>query len=225
MKNVFALILFISCVYTPLVSQAQAPVEKSKVPFRFIYVAHDDEVLDEPGALVNALKQRKENIDYSDQFPCIFYLSNGMRIESNDTLAAKPIIIKLNLPDENADDFEDVFLKELNKVAHEVDTDADIDNILKLIDENDIFDGNNNIAYESITFDFYVNQKFWNDRCNESLIARLYFILDAYRYDKGRIKFNVHYIKSEKPEFALKADNVFGSWNVNGVNKQIQILK
>lgn len=229
MKRFIPILLLAVLVHVPTIIQAQTFVNKAEVPFRFIYIAHDDEVVDEPGALIETLNQIKENISYSDGFPCIYYLSNGMRIDNPDSLAGKPIIVKQNLPNENEDDFVDILLKELQeKVAHEVDAGTDIDNILKLLEDDDVFDNYGNLLYESATFDFFVNQTFWNLKCNDFVIANLYFILDAYRYDKQRFRFNIHYIQSNKPEFAQDTKQLFGTWNVNEINSafpQIQILK
>ena len=229
MKRFMSILLLAVLVHVPTIIYAQTSVNKAEVPFRFIYIAHDDEVVDEPGVLIEMLNQIKENIGYSNGFPCIYYLSNGVRIDNPDSLAGKPIIIKENLPGDNSDDFVNILLRELQeKVSHEVDADADIENILKLLDDNDVFDSYGNLLYESVVFDFYVNQTFWNMNCNDYVIAKLYFILDANRHDKQKLRFNIHYIQSNKPEFAQNTEHLFGIWNVNGINSafpQVQILK
>ena len=70
-------------------------------------------------------------------------------------------------------------------------------------------------------FDFYVNPRFWEQHLHEKLIAALYFVLDAKKFDSTRFRFNIHHLisdASKRPDYwqGQKAD--FGLWNIENIN-------
>lgn len=228
---VFVLLQFPACVYGQ-------DDEYTKKTFRLIYVAHDDEALGvgNDKLLLDALDELKMDADYAVGCPFIFYVSNGSWLgeENCDSIVAK-LNVKENSQKEDkfTDDYEN-FVTALSRTgSHEVNADVDIENILHFLESDDFLDQSGNMIYDEVVFEFFVHQKFWDEKCNQRLISALYFILDANRYDKEKFRFLVHYlVNNPKPDFTnYETTGIppFGVWNADGINsalpQQVNIMK
>ena len=49
---------------------------------------------------------------------------------------------------------------------------------MELFNENDFLKHDGTLKYNSMTWQFYVSQEFWNANYHEKIIAKLYYILD-----------------------------------------------
>ena len=154
----FAL-FFVSCTFSRAQSQS----------LEFIYIAHDSST---PVSRLSARLQEVFNDARSNEGNAvIFYLAN----------ADEPRIVKMNLPDANPQDFEEM-LGELNyKSAHEIYAEVDRERIVDLFNETDFLTDDGQPAFSMFTMTYYVNPSFWTMKYNENVIASLYFILDLNR--------------------------------------------
>ena len=139
------------------------------------------------------------------------------------TLRGTPMVIKMFMPDDNRNDFEEKFLREIqDNRAHYVFPYKDLSNILQILQEADFLDDNNQLKYNEVIFDFYVHPSFWQQDFHKQVIAALYFVLDA---DKYGIRFNIHHMISSgnpKPSYwDDKAD--FGPWNISNINNATKV--
>ena len=165
----------------------------------FYYIAHDR------STPVNDLCKRLEDVyktalSYED-FAVIFYFPNY----------DEPIIVKVNLPGDNRDDFKKIISELRQKSAHEIYADIDYANIVDLINKNDFIDAAGNPRFTSVLFCWYVNPDFWLFQYNEKLIASLYFNLELDRY-KGYVTTQVWHAAGD----GLNVDKKypFGSKNI-----------
>lgn len=237
------ILLLMGCLANNLFAQAD-----SYKLFRFIYVAHDDESMgiDNADMLRESLSKIWSNIAYGQEDPSIFYLSNGIsydackkswvqgegddnRLDTVVIHAGTPIVIKMYIPGDNRNDFETVFLGEIqNTLSHNVNTDVDLANILHILQDADFLDENNQLRYGRVSFEFFIHPRFWEQRLHEKLIAALYFVLDVDKYD---IRFNIHHMISDvakRPTYwkTQKAD--FGLWNISNINNaypKVQLMQ
>ena len=214
---------------------AQSDFSDSEKFYRFIYVAHDESLdsveIDYTRELYEGLSGIRRNIANGQGDPSVFYLSNGVSysdrdeilgIHNTDTIrVGTPIVIKMNISgkDNNPEEFETIFLGAIqNQTMHEVVTEVDLNNILQILQDADFLDENNKLRYKNVSFDFFVNPHFWGNNMHEKLIAALFFILDA---DKYEISFNIHHMINDvqkRPEYWKNQNAYFGKWNISNIN-------
>lgn len=132
----------------------------------FVYIAHDRTT---PSA---CLSERMQTLcdqgERYEGFSYIFYLANE----------DQPKIVTLNLPSDNRGDFQKLIIEELNdKIAHPVNIGFDTDSIIDIFYQNDFLDETGKLKYETVTFDFYIGEEFWNNGYLESFIAKLYWVM------------------------------------------------
>ena len=141
-----------------------------KQSFEFYYIAHDRTT---PVAdLCNRLEQVYETSLSYDDYAVIFYMPNY----------DAPIVVKVNLPGDNRDDFKNIISELRLKPSHEIFADVDYENIIRLINQHDFIDDKGTPTYTSVLFCWYVNPDFWQFNYNEELIATLYFNLELDKY-------------------------------------------
>lgn len=138
--------------------------------FEFYYIAHDRST--PVSDLCDRLEEVFEMADQYEDCAVIFYLPNY----------DEPLIVKVNLPGDNRNDFKNLISELRLKASHEVYADVDYNNIVDLINEHDFIDENGKPTYTSVMFCWYVNPDFWQFLYNEELIAALYFNLELDRY-------------------------------------------
>ena len=117
-KILFLLALSVICV-------AASAQSKS---FEFYYIAHDRET---PVAdLCDRLEEAYEMTRRYDDIAAIFYLPNFN----------EPKVVKVNLPGDNREDFDNLLSELRLKVSHEIFPEHDYAAILDLINEHDFVD-------------------------------------------------------------------------------------
>lgn len=148
----------------PLAASAQSQ------SLEFYYIAHDRTT---PVAdLCDRLEEIYETALSYEDFAVIFYMPNF----------DEPIIVKINLPGDNRDDFSKIISELRLKPAHEIFADIDYAKIIDLVNTYDFIDDSGSPTYTSVLFCWYVNPDFWQFKYNEELIASLYFNLELERY-------------------------------------------
>lgn len=136
----------------------------------FYYIAHDRTT--PVSDLCKILEEAYSNADRYEDCATIFYFPNY----------DEPIIVKMNLPGDNRQDFKDIISELRLKPAHEIYAEVDYTRIVEIINQNDFLDAEGNPTYTSVTFYWYINPDFWQFLYNEELIASLYFNLELNRY-------------------------------------------
>ncbi|MBE6234316.1 MAG: hypothetical protein E7118_07580 [Bacteroidales bacterium] len=139
----------------------------------FYYIAHDRTT--PVGDLCNRLEQVYETALSYEDFAVIFYLSSYDQ-------DFNPMVVKVNLPGDNREEFRNIISELRLKSAHEIYADIDYAKIVELINEHDFIDQNGRPTYSSVLFCWYVNPDFWQFQYNEKLIASLYFNLELDQY-------------------------------------------
>ncbi len=176
--------------------------------FRFIYVAPDNNM--SQNGLIEALVDHHNHI-MAEESPAIFYLS----------YKPDPIIVKINTgKGDNPDDFESELLYTLRQsMSYNVTPDFDRSNILNLLNENEFIDENGKFIYENLEFDFHVGKVFWDSGNNESVIAAIYFNINAKKYiEEDKIQFNVIF-RCPPSKGTLDRETPFGELNFDDINE------
>lgn len=206
MKRIFIVIFLICSVFLPLMSQ-----ETDKQEFTFIYIDHETNT--PVSRLVEKLSEIKRDL-VQMHAPGIFYMAAG----------SKPIIVRFNMENDNRADFDSLFVRELQeKDSHDIIASVDVDSIIHILSENDIIDGNGQLAYEPVTFDFYVGDKFWNLGNNEKVISTLFFALGLDKYPAGKVPVNI--IRSSGDEISISKEEPYGRKNLGGINERLRVLQ
>lgn len=192
-----------------VISTAAEPV-KDVENFRFIYVAPDN-TMNQQG-LIDALVDHYNHI-VMDETPAIFYLS----------FKPEPVIVKMNTGNgDNPEDFESQLLYTLRQtMAYSVTPDVDRANILKLLAENDFVDEDNKPTVDDMEFDFHVGKSFWDAGNNESIIAAIYFDIDAKKYiEDNKMHFNVIF-RCPPSRGNIDRETPFGLMNLDDINEVV----
>lgn len=181
----------------------------TKKDLMFIYVDH--EVTTPVNKLCNDLKELRDDA-IEQETSLVIYLSNDIH----------PMVSFTNLPDINneysGDDvFNDIIGALQESHAHDVNSQTDLNLIMKILDDIALVDDNNQLGYREATLEFYVGPTFWNLNNNENLLGRLYFAMEFDELTKGNLYFNV---KAPKGVSLTYYDGMpYGIKNVNGINK------
>lgn len=217
MKKVFLLLLLSSSLFSDSILFAQKKIKT----FEFIYVAHN---MDTPiTTLINKLHDlyytKVSEYEAKEVDACIFYLAKGH--------TPKIVTVNLgadeNLPNNNREKIEE-WLSELNKPDYRVEPYSDVDSIIKIFNQYDFLNETGHLKYEKIKFNFYVDNEFWEGGYNESLIARLYWILGLDRF-KDNFEFEWRVWCSEKLHKKLEDEEFyFGETNWGDINNDFRPL-
>jgi hypothetical protein len=148
----------------PLMAAAQTQ------SFEFYYIAHDRTT--PVSELCSRLESVYETALSYEDYAVVFYFPNY----------DVPIIVKVNLPGDNRDDFKNIISELRVKPSHETFPDIDYRNIIDIINRHDFIDADGKPTYTSCLFCWYVNPDFWRFNYNEALLASVYFTCDFGEY-------------------------------------------
>ena len=137
MRRLAYILLFLLAL--PVMGYAQSQ------SFEFYYIAHDRTT--PVGDLCMRLESVYETALSYDDFAVIFYLPNY----------DEPMVVKMNLPGDNRDEFKNLISELRLKSAHEIYADIDYPTIVDLINTHDFIDEDGNPTYSSVLFCWYVN--------------------------------------------------------------------
>lgn len=182
---------------------------------RFIYVVHDHTT---PISDVTSRLQTQYNSAMSDdtgQTQAVFYMPNGSR----------PIVVKLNTPDDNNEDFYNKLLAEIHeRNSHDVDADVDVEEIINIFNDLKLDDPTEEVE---LAFSFLVTPQFWEIGNNEGVIANLFYALDLANVIATRtmadgckvphLSFEVRYPRENPIKF--NPTMPFGELNLGGINQ------
>lgn len=204
------LLIFILIGILSVQAFAQSEYEKNDKKYRFVYIAHDSET---PVTRLIQRLQDYRNDAMAGYEDLIIYLSSG----------SNPIVIIINENQNDNQAFNEVLVTELNeRVSHDVDPLVDLASILDVINKNEFLqktvDDTPVLKYESASFDFFVNPKFWILKNNESIISPLFEILNIKNIKGGRVDFKLY----ESKEDRLPDGDLFGEKNIESINEFIK---
>ncbi len=135
--------------------------------FNFVYIGHDtDTPIQETMERLDYLYE--EAVNHRDEYAVVFYLPNGY----------DPIIVRINTPNSNEDDYEIIKRELIMNRMHYVDPEVDVQKITELFNEVDIIDEEGNPLYKNVMWTYYINPSFWQMYYNERVIAYLYWVLE-----------------------------------------------
>lgn len=201
------------------------PISLFGETLRFVYIAHDvDTPVDQ---LVQKIEQYAEDLinpvsDVDDTEYVILYLSSS----------SNPIITIMKSGDTDSDNLEQLVGELYERNFHQVETDFDAEKIIDLLDKHDFLDQTGKFAMKSVKFDFYVTTSFWTMHQNESLIAKLFYVLDAKRfcdtsgeeYERG-FSYSVYFpTKDAHAECVENNNSVFGEWNIDNIDNLVKSM-
>ena len=189
---------------------AQGDDDPSQQTFRLVYIAHDNSMS------VQALEKSLQDA-YNHAMmegPTVFYMANG----------SNPIIVRINMADDNRGDFENVLLSSLrSQPNHTIDGSGDKRRIIEMLNQHNFVTTEGDLRYGQTAFEFFVGKSFWTNYNNETLIGALFFELDIVNFIMGgRVSFNVYCPRTFMPD---NAQEPFGPLNPDGINQIISLHK
>ena len=201
MKRFVIMIIAILFVATPLMAQ------DAKKKLNFIYITHSDKT--QTGRLIVRLRE-EFNRALRMKEPTIFYLTNGRT----------PLVVQVNTSNDNRKDFGEIVYQLQSMRAHSVNPQTDIRTIMSLVEELRIDNESGAPLYSKINWEYYVNSSFWQAGYNESIIAKLYWILDMQQWEKSNyMTMRIYY--GEKDPLPINEDAPFGNKNLCAATKCI----
>lgn len=184
--------------------------ERSNDELNFYYIAHDRKT--NVQRLSHELQRAYDNLKEYDNAG-IFYLANG----------EEPIIVKVNLPDENEKDFPHLIGEMQEKLAHDIFADYDIDRILDLFTVTPFVNDNDELLYNQVNWNYYITSNFWTMMYNESIISTLYWTFDMDQLSRNQ-EFYMNIIRSPEDEISTIQGQEMGLKNLSGINEKIAIV-
>lgn len=179
--------------------------------FFFIYIAHEEDTPVQK--LVQRLTSAYDNADNNED-PTIFYLAN----------TTSPIIVRMNLENDNREDFSKIVSELQERNSHSVMPKVDLHQILSLLGENNFCNSAGDLLYANTHLTFYVGNRFWRTRYNEFLIASLFFTLDIPRFLQPGVPFRFNVFYPQEVPIKYEESKPFGEWNISNINKLVRIL-
>ncbi len=201
MKRFVIMIIAILFVATPLMAQ------DAKKKLNFIYITHSDKT--QTGRLIVRLRE-EFNRALRMKEPTIFYLTNGRT----------PLVVQVNTSNDNRKDFGEIVYQLQSMRSHSVNPQTDIRTIMSLVEDLRIDNEGGAPLYSKINWEYYVNSSFWQAGYNESIIARLYWILDMQQWEKSNyMTMRIYY--GEKDPLPINEEAPFGNKNLCAATKCI----
>lgn len=144
----------------------------------------------------------------------IFYLANE----------ESAIVIRQNLSKDNSHAFQKELIANLVRRSETAIVGVyDINNIIKILNEINILDATGSKTFSVCNINFIVTPTFWNLSYNETLIAKLYTIMEVgAEWAKGYVNFNIYH--SDKEGIMVDQDHPLGRL-YNCIGYDFQMLK
>lgn len=201
--RLFLLALLLPFILFPIAGHSQ---EKKEFRFYFIMKNRYSSTSDLAAVI-------KEEYYYSVDNPnhvAIFYMPNPATIDGE---YVEPTIVNVNTPGGNKGDIQRL-LNDLFEGSHEVDSDKDCDNVLRILSENDFVDNNGFLKYDLFEMYIYVTPDY---DLKSGFIERLYFSLELDKLRKD--EFLLKILHDEESDFQYDESHPFGTWNICNNNK------
>lgn len=194
MKRFILMIIAILFVSAPLMAQ------NTKKKLNFIYITHSDNT--QTSRLIARLREEYSRVLRMKE-PTVFYLTNGRT----------PLVVQINTERDNRKNFGEIVYQLQTMRSHSVNPPTDIKKIMSLVEELKIDNENGAPLYSKINWEYYVNSSFWKAGYNESIIAKLYWVLDMQQWEKSNyMTLRIYY--GEKDPLPINEEAPFGDKNL-----------
>lgn len=172
----------------------------------FVYIAHDIET--PVRELKNELDRFRNYALQDPNFQVIFYLANQGR----------PIIVQINPIEYNDDDYKALIQELYARDYHNPQPDVDLEYIVDLFKNLEI--GSKDLMVDALSMKFFVTPDFFTLGFNETIIARLYYVLaldDLHSENKvENFTLEVFYPEGNEPKYPK--GEPFGPMNLGYIN-------
>lgn len=183
----------------------------SQKELTFVYIDH---TIDIPvGQICDQLKSyQKDALNLGK--PYIFYLAN----------MKTPIVAKVypGCDSKEIESFDKIIGEIQGRNFHDIDSGTDVSKIIELFDSNDFLTPNGQPKYSGLTWEFYINQKFWDLEYNEKIIGELCWSLDIGSLPADYFRMKICYCGDD---FQYDRSHPFGVMNACPEIKNIDIIK
>lgn len=182
--SVLMLVLF------PFVAARAEDSYKDKT-FCFVYIAHQQLTAINP--LVEYLDSRYERAVSTEDFVLVIYLANG----------SSPYMVEVNTESDNRDDYNDLVKELRGGRLHRIDDSYDLEALLALFERLDfVAPASDDLKYGAVDWHFHVTSDFWDKGYNESVIARLCFVMGVDRMTDENFRLRCYFSRYDE----VKAD-------------------
>lgn len=204
MKRYVLIIAAMFLSVTSLVAQ-----EKSTQTLNFIYISHSPRT--QTDRLIYHLREYYGRV-LRTKMPTIFYLTNGRT----------PVMVQVNTPNDNRKDFGEIVYQLQAMRSHSVNAQTDVRKIMELFNEFGVVDEAGNAQYARVEWSYFVDSSFWQAGHNESVIARLYWVLDMQKLEQqNNLKINIRY--GTKDPLPINEKKPYGDKNICAAMKCIPV--
>ncbi len=194
MKRFVIIIMAMLFVAAPLMAQ------NTKKKLNFVYITHSDGT--QTDRLIVRLREEFNRVLRMKE-PTVFYLTNGRA----------PLVVQINTENDNRKDFGEIVYQLQSMRSHSVNPQTDIRTIMSLVEDLEIEDTNGRPTYTKVDWIYYVNSSFWQAGYNESIIAKLYWILDMQQWENANyMSLRIYY--GEKDPLPINEEAPFGNKNL-----------
>lgn len=164
------------------------------------YVSNDE--LTSEDQLVRYLQTRYDRAVSGEDYIFIVYLANE----------DSPIIVQVNTPDDNRNDFSALVSELKGQWHHDIDPKYDIRRIADILEKLEfVKPGTDELAYGALDMHFHVTSDFWKKGYNESLIASLCFVLGADHFTTDNFRLRCYFSRND--ELTYDEEAPFGEKN------------
>ncbi len=164
------------------------------------YIAHDhygDAILKKVDDIFNMGSYMPNRVTY-------LYLAN----------ANNPIILKCDSNNQKGfEKFKEAIGRQL---AYNIWPEEDIKRILELLRDDDFIDDDGKARYSRFSINFYTTPSFWTCNYNETLIARLFWVLEL--SPKSNVHVSIYY-PEKNDGYKFNPERMFGPKRLNGDNE------
>lgn len=157
MKKFFISFSILFCA--TLISYAQSQT------LQLVYITKDHTT--ETNPLVRDIMDLYHSAERDKSQAVIFYLAN----------ASRPIIVKVNLPDDNRKDMNMIIDALVSKSETMISPSDDLRHFVEIFNQHDVIDENQNPLFLNAEILYYITPAFWELQYNEQIIAAAYFAL------------------------------------------------
>ena len=193
MKKLLTILLFTALFSHMALAQRQT--------LQVIYAAKD--YTTDANVLCEQLKDIYSSALRDESQAVIFYLPNS----------TSPMIVKVNLPGDNRDSFENLIEALMTKSETIINPNTDLNGIVSLFNDVDVLDSEGSHAFLDVEILYYITPTFWDLGYNEAIIASAYFALEM-DADWADGYFNMSIFHGESDDLVVDDEHPFGLKNL-----------
>ena len=184
-----------------LVSAVALSSQSASQALQVIYITKD--YTTEVNPLCSELRDIFEFAEKDNSQAVIFYLANS----------SAPLIVKVNLPDDNRKDFDMIIDALMTKSETIINPSVDLTTLVGLFDEVELLDNGGEKNFSNVELIYYITPTFWELGYNEQIIASAYFALDMdSKWADGYMSMSIYHNAQDGLE--VDSEHPFGEKNL-----------